>query len=148
MPASADRRESCTNKIAFHTMAEAQATVDELERDVIYDRYKPQLYVCRYARHFHVGHHFTPEGAMPPTKTYSGPTVVINFTTLSKAGEVLGVYRGETVYPWSGHPRPQFGERWECEVLSQWTAGLGQGSHWGGGVLVHPLRLLGADHDG
>ena len=77
-----------------------------------------------------------------PVKAYTGPTVAIDFTIRSKAGEVLGDYRGGSAYAWSGHPRPEMGERWECEILSEWTEGSCQGSHWAGGVLVRPDRLL------
>lgn len=75
---------------------------------------------------------------MPPTKPYTGPTVVIDFDVRSKSAEVLGAYRSMVAYAWSGHPRPVLGERWECIILSQWSSG----DHGGGGVLVQPLRLL------
>ena len=77
-----------------------------------------------------------------PTKPWPGPTIVVLFDRKSLAAEALGMESGKVCYPWSGHPRPLLGERWKCSILTTWTEGSMQGSHWPGGHLVRPMERL------
>lgn len=53
---SIHRRNQCSYKVKHKTLEEAQAIVDQLLQDRIYDQMEPRAYLCDYGDHFHVGH--------------------------------------------------------------------------------------------
>lgn len=60
--------------------------------------------------------------------------IIVHFT-IHGMHQALGKYSGPNgeriVAPWSGNPEPEFGETWECEVLTEWATGM----------MVIPMRL-------